>query len=84
MKLRILFTFVTLFLSWVTQSVFNMLYSPISGAATAQALNEDSGVGYATAKFIREGHFTTSIVVVTLIVLLLIWIAPICKAFNKN
>jgi hypothetical protein len=61
-----------------------MLYSPISGAATAQALNEDSGVGYATAKFIRDGHVTTSIVIITLIVLLLIWISPICKAFNKN
>ena len=84
MKLRILFSFITIFLSWVTQSVFHMLYSPITGAATAQSLNEDSGVGYATAKFVREGNVSTLIIAVTLMVLLLIWIAPICRAFNKN
>lgn len=85
MKLRIVLSVIVAILGWLTESTYKMFYSPITGVATAQSLNEDSGTGYAFAKFVREGGFENLIIGSTLVVLALIWLIPSRKTkANQN
>ena len=84
MKLRIILSAITLFVGWLINSTYHAFYSPITGVATAQSLNEDSGTGYVTAKFIREGGVENLIVAVILLVLVFIWISPVINGFKPR
>ena len=84
MKLRIILSAIVLFLGWCVSSTYQAFYSPITGVATAQALNEDSGTGYVTAKFIREGGVENLILASILLVLFFIWISPVVNGFKSR
>lgn len=87
MTVRIILSVFSFFAAWGVSAAYRMFYSPITGVATAQAVNDDSGAGYATAKFIREGGCENLIAFALLFALFIIWIGPICRLFkskNKN
>lgn len=83
MKTRIVLSLLTIAFAWIAEAIYRLFYSPITGVATAQTVNDDVQ-SYALAKFIRDGGVENSIFYLTLFVLLLIWISPICNLFKSN
>jgi hypothetical protein len=81
MKLRIILSAIVCVFFYAASQLFSLYYSPITGVATAQSLNDDSN-SYVMAKFIREGGVNSTIFYCALVILALIWISPFLNLFR--
>lgn len=81
MKTRIIFTVVILALFFLSGKIYDILYSPISGAATA-AQFDNSVASYSFAKFIRDDKAGTILLIILIAVLGLIWAGPVDRAIR--
>ena len=76
MKLRIILTGLALSLTVWVNSIFSFFYSPITGVASAKALN-GTVTDYGLAKFIQDGHFPTLVWSIFWLVVLFTWLPVI-------
>ena len=76
MKTRIVLSAVSAFLSVFALKAFHFFYSPITGVATAQSVNDDVG-SFAMAKFIRDGGVESSMFYIFMFILFCIWVGPV-------
>lgn len=85
-KFRIVLTIVVLLVKMALTDLYFLMYSPLTGVATANQLN-DGLTEYGWAKFLRDGGVPYALRWLTLFILLVIWINPIvqwCKNTAKN
>jgi len=82
MKLRIMLSAITVFLSLTLDKTINFFYSPITGLATANSLNDSVG-NYGWAKFVRDGEINDLIWWSCAVILSIIWIQFMIK-YNKQ
>lgn len=75
MKAKIVITLILLIMFTSFLWVYHLFYSPISGVATAQSLN-DSVDSYVWAKFIRDGGVETSSRTLLILAVLIVWVWP--------
>lgn len=58
--------------------VYNSIHSPMTGVATARALDDTMG-SYVVAKFIREDNITTFIFIIFLLLFMATWFSLILR-----
>lgn len=83
MKTRIILSLVLVALFLLAGNIFDLFYSPISGATTA-AQFDDSVASYATAKFIREGNVERVAFWLLVAGLILLWATPVIRWVRSN
>ncbi len=74
MKTPIILTGLVAIFGSICNGLINFYYSPISGTATAQQLN-DTIEAYTWAKFVRDGHLYSTLTFFCYLVIILIWVS---------
>lgn len=86
MKTRIILTIGIVLLDLAAMKVYGLVYSPVTGVATA-AQFDDSVASYTAAKLIRDGGIESLIFWFCFAFLLAVWIRPlgrVIKSFSKT
>lgn len=83
MKIRLYLSIVLLMFWAIINNIIKFYYSPLTGVATAQSLNDNIS-SYTWAKFIRDGGLNNGINYITIGLFLIIWISYIFKSEKKN
>jgi hypothetical protein len=73
MKLKFILSLVVLAFYALGLKLVDFFYSPITGTLSAQQVN-DSTTDYALAKFVRDGHLQGSMLILTVLAIVLIWL----------
>lgn len=83
LKTRIVLTIIIIGLFAVVAKFYGLLYSPLTGVATA-AQFDDSVTSYATAKLIRDGTPESGVFWLMLFFVALIWIGPVARSIRAR
>lgn len=79
MKIRLFMTCVVILLNRFTLFTYDMIKSPVTGAANAQQMNDTIG-GYATSRFFALNGIESVIFFGTLLALFCVWGSLLCKS----
>lgn len=73
-RTRVILTIFILFFYCALLNLYQVVYSPITGALTAQTLN-DSNADYVAAKLVRDGAVEAVARIILILVLAIVWLA---------
>lgn len=74
-RTRIVLTLLVIIFAYGAVTLWGLVESPVSGALTAQQLN-DTGQSYVAAKMVRDDFVGKSVAAICLVAIVLIWIYP--------